>query len=119
MLRVCQKMFECFADSARIIVVNLNMKRLKPFIAGVLLVSFATAPFAGMAENKDKAKLKPYTLDTCVVSGEKLGEMGKPYAYEYKGREIKFCCKNCVKDFNKEPAKYVKKIEESEAKAKK
>ena len=44
--------------------------------------------------------------------------MGKPFVYEYKGREIKFCCKNCVKDFNKEPTKYVKKIEEAEAKAK-
>ena len=64
-------------------------------------------------------KLKPYTLKTCVVSGDKLGEMGKPFVYEYKGREIKFCCKGCLKDFNKDPAKYIKKIEEAEAKAKK
>jgi YHS domain-containing protein len=53
------------------------------------------------------------------VSGDKLGEMGDPYVYEYKGREIKFCCKGCLKDFNKEPEKYIKKIEEAEAKAKK
>jgi len=97
-----------------------TMKKLKPFAVAALLASFATAPFAAFAADKDKAaKLKPYPLETCVVSGEKLGEMGKPYAYEYKDREIKFCCKNCVKDFKKEPAKYVKKLEEAEAKPKK
>ena len=53
--------------------------------------------------------------DRVVVNGE----MGKPYVYEYKDREIKFCCKNCVKDFNKDTAKYIKKLEEAEAKAKK
>ena len=75
------------------------------------------APLTSSAADT-KEKLKPYTLETCVVSGDKLGEMGKPFVYEYKGREIKFCCKNCLKDFNKKPDKYVKKIEEAEAKAK-
>ena len=97
-----------------------TMKKLKSFVVVALLASFATAPFAAFAADKDKvAKLKPYPLETCVVSNEKLGEMGKPYAYEYKDREIKFCCKNCVKDFKKDPAKYVKKLEEAEAKPKK
>jgi YHS domain-containing protein len=45
--------------------------------------------------------------------------MGEPFVYAYKGREIKFCCKNCLKDFNKDPAKYLKLIDEAEAKAKK
>ena len=75
-------------------------------------------PALGAEAAKDK-KLKPYPLDTCAVSGEKLGEMGKPVVYEYKDREIKFCCKDCIKDFKKDPAKYVKKLEEAEAKAKK
>ena len=94
------------------------MKRLKPVIAGILITAYCASPLVGLAEDA-KPKLKPYTLKTCVVSGDKLGEMGDPYVYEYKGREIKFCCKSCVKDFNKEPAKYIKKIEEEEAKAKK
>jgi YHS domain-containing protein len=92
------------------------MKMLKTLSAALLLTSFGVAPLTGLAA--DKKPLKPYTLETCVVSGDKLGEMGKPFEYEYKGREIKFCCKNCVKDFQKDPAKYVKKIEEGEAKAK-
>jgi len=94
------------------------MNRLKPLIAGVLLGVFCAAPFIGLAAD-DKPKPKPYTLNYCVVSGDKLGEMGKPYVYEYEGREIKFCCKGCLKDFKKDPAKYIKKIEEGEAKAKK
>jgi YHS domain-containing protein len=50
-------------------------------------------------------------MTTCPVSGDKLGEMGKPYVFEYKGREVKLCCPDCKKDFEKEPAKYMKKIE--------
>jgi hypothetical protein len=55
--------------------------------------------------------VKPYQLETCVVSGEKLGEMGKPVTFVYNGQEIKLCCKNCRKDFDKDPAKYLKKLE--------
>jgi len=96
---------------------NKYMKRLKLPIVAVLLTAFGAAPFAGLAADQE-TKLTPYTLSTCVVSGEKLGEMGKPVVYEYKDREIKFCCKDCIKDFKKDPAKYVKKIEAAEAKAK-
>ncbi len=94
------------------------MKALRPLIAAILVTSFLIPQF-GFAADKKTEKLKPYTLKTCVVSGDKLGAMGDPYVYEYKGREIKFCCKGCVKDFNKNPDKYLKKIEEAEAKAKK
>jgi YHS domain-containing protein len=94
------------------------MKALRPLVAAILVASFLT-PLSGLAGDQKSEKLKPYTLKTCIVSGDKLGEMGDPYVYEYKGREIKFCCKGCVKDFNKEPDKYIKKIEEAEAKAKK
>jgi len=96
------------------------MKKLKYLTATVLSVSVLAGPFVALAgDQKADAKLKPYTLKTCVVSGDKLGEMGEPFVYKYKDREIKLCCKSCLKDFNKEPAKYVKKIEEAEAKAKK
>jgi YHS domain-containing protein len=95
--------------------VNLNsMKTLKPFIVAVLLAAFATAPLTGFSKDKDA---KPYPLTTCVVSGEKLGEMGKPYKFTQDGREIQLCCKSCLKDFKKDPAKYVKKLDEAEAKA--
>ncbi len=100
---------------------SITMKLIKTLTVVALTVSFLAAPLAGFAaEGKKDAKVKPYPLDTCAVTGEKLGgDMGKPFVFEYKGQEVKLCCKSCLKDFNKEPAKYVKKIEAATAKAKK
>ncbi len=94
------------------------MKALKPLLAAVLVALFLV-PLSNQAAEMKAAKLKPYPLKTCVVSGEKLGGMGDAFVYEYKGREIRFCCKGCLKDFNKDPKKYIKMIEDAEAKAKK
>jgi len=63
-----------------------------------------------------------YPLKTCVVSGDKLDEMGDTVRYTYKqagkpDRVVFFCCKDCVKDFEKDPAKYVAKLDAA-AKAK-
>lgn len=52
-----------------------------------------------------------YPLTTCVVSGEKLGEMGAPFVHKHNGREVRFCCKGCLKDFNKDPQSYLKKLD--------
>lgn len=72
--------------------------------------------FGAMAADTSKP-VKPYPLKTCVVSDEKLGgDMGDPYVFTYKNREVKLCCKGCLKDFNKEPEKYVKKMEAAEKK---
>jgi YHS domain-containing protein len=65
-------------------------------------------------------KLASYPLTTCVVSGEKLGEMGAPYEYVHKeegkpDRVVFFCCKPCTKDFQKEPAKYLAMIDAAAA----
>ncbi len=57
--------------------------------------------------------VKPYKPDVCMVSDEKLGEMGKPVVFVYQGQEIKLCCKSCRKKFDKDPAKYLKKLAEA------
>ncbi|OAM88830.1 hypothetical protein OH491_09735 [Termitidicoccus mucosus] len=59
-----------------------------------------------------------YPLDTCVVRGGKLGEMGKPYAHIHKAegqpdRTVYFCCKGCLPAFEKDPAGYLKKLDEA------
>src|SRR5262245_3171154 len=93
------------------------MKIAKNLAATALTVSILSAPLlATAAEGKKDDKVKAYTLKTCIVSGDKLGEMGKPYVFTNDTREIKLCCKDCLKDFNKDPKKYVKKLEEAEAK---
>jgi hypothetical protein len=95
------------------------MKALKHLITAVLVTAFCAAPLAGFGADKKTEKPKPYTLKTCIVTDEKLGEMGDAYVFVHEGREIKLCCKSCLKDFKKDPAKYIKKLETAEAKAKK
>jgi YHS domain-containing protein len=63
------------------------------------------------------AAIKPDSLTTCPVSGDKLGaDMGKPVVIVYQGQEVKFCCPMCQADFDKDPAKYLKKIRAADAK---
>jgi len=96
------------------------MKLLKPITAALLISAYLAAPLAILAadkkDEKKSEKPKPYTLKTCPVSDEKLGGMGDPYVFTYEGREIKLCCKDCKKDFDKNPKKFLKKIEDAEKK---
>ncbi|MCK4873861.1 MAG: hypothetical protein KAS72_14165 [Phycisphaerales bacterium] len=55
---------------------------------------------------------EPYALDICPVSGGKLGSMGDPIVKTYDGREVRFCCGGCIKDFEADQAGYFKKIDE-------
>ena len=81
---------------------------------GLALALVALASTAMAAEDKKAGKPKPYPLETCLVSDEKLGEMGKPFAFTYEGQEIKLCCKSCQKDFKKDSSKYIKKLASAE-----
>ena len=78
---------------------------------GGLALTLVALASTALAEDKKTDKPKPYPLDKCIVSDEKLGgDMGKPFVFTYEGQEIKLCCKSCQKDFKKDPAKYVKKL---------
>lgn len=63
----------------------------------------------GEKQGKDK---KEKELNTkCPVSGD---DADATITKEYKGRTIAFCCEDCLKDFDKNPAKYIKKLDEME-----
>lgn len=107
------------------------MKLIKHILTAVLLAGLAAGTTSLRAQDAHKdhdhgdakaaqtdAKAKPYPLEKCVVSDEKLGEMGKPVTLTYKGQEMRFCCKDCVKKFNKDPEKYLKKLAEEAKKQK-
>ncbi|MCK6479187.1 MAG: hypothetical protein L6R43_03260 [Planctomycetes bacterium] len=47
-----------------------------------------------------------YPLDTCPVSGEKLGSMGDPVVVKHGDVEVRLCCRGCLKAFDADPAKY-------------
>ena len=97
------------------------MKRIKNLTAVVLALSTLASPLATFAaDQKSEAKPKPYPLKTCVVTDEEINDKGemKPYRFVHEGHEVKLCCKSCLKDFKKDPAKYMAKIEAAEKKSK-
>jgi hypothetical protein len=94
------------------------MKHLRPFLT-VSLALVAASLLSVAADSTVSAK-EAYPLTTCVVSGEPLegGDMGGPIDYIHKeagqpDRLVRFCCKACLKDFKKAPAKYLKQIDEA------
>jgi hypothetical protein len=94
-----------------------DMKKITSFIAATLVLGSIATGFAADAKT-DKAKA--YPLDKCIVSDEKLGgDMGEPFVFVHDGQEIKLCCKSCQKDFNKNPAKFMKKLAKAEKAEKK
>lgn len=98
-----------------------TMKLFKTTIQ-LLTATVIALPLSVFAADEKKAeKPTPYPLKTCVVSGEEIDEKGamKPHVFTHEGREIKLCCKSCLKDFNKDTAKYLKKLDGTEKKEKK
>lgn len=85
-------------------------------IAGALLVTAALG-FVGCSSSghdhsghsHGTAAAKPYPLTKCLVTDEGF-DHGKPYTFVYEGQEIKLCCKNCLADFKKEPARYLSRM---------
>lgn len=91
---------------------------MKKHIVLSLSLSLLALPLAGLAADKKAEKAKPYPLKTCVVSDEEINDKGdmKPYSFVHEGQEVKLCCKNCLKDFKKDTAKYMAKIEAAQKK---
>jgi YHS domain-containing protein len=87
---------------------------MKALIAIAVVSMFG---LAGVSHADDQTKPAPYPLATCFISGEKLGEMGKPVVFTYEGQELKMCCKDCKKKFDKDPAKYMKDFQSAVKKA--
>ena len=81
-------------------------------------MAFAFAIPTAQAEETKKPKPKKYPLKVCIVSDEKLGEMGKPLYMKYNGQIYGFCCKPCTKDFTKSPKKFEKKFKKLTKKTK-
>ena len=97
---------------------------MKNVFRTVLLAGLAAAGLSAAETTSDAASKTAapdsaaYPLATCVVSGQKLGGMGDPYDYVYKqagkpDRTVRFCCEHCVPKFEKDPAKYLSKLDEA------
>jgi hypothetical protein len=98
----------------------LSMKWLTNLLALIALALFVSACTPATEEGEEgeaststgDAEVVAYTLDTCVVSGEELGSMGDPIVKTYDGVEVKFCCEDCVTEFEGEKDKFLAKLTE-------
>jgi YHS domain-containing protein len=61
----------------------------------------------------DSGVPKDYPLKKCPVSDETLGEHGKPVKVTHDGTDVYLCCKSCIKDFKKEPAKFTTMVKDA------
>ena len=97
----------------------------KPFLLllSLTLASCATKPpedTAGPAPATTSKKVakkapapKPYPLETCLVTGDGLDDMDERVTTVHEGQTFQFCCKPCLKKFNKNPGKFVKALAKS------
>ena len=94
--------------------VNLVYKnRLVRFCCKGCVRKFKKDPAAYLAKI-DKAvikqQMKDYPLENCVVmDDESLGE--EPINHVFATRLVRFCCKGCLRKFNKDPLAYLAKID--------
>ncbi len=95
-------------------------KENAPAAAGKSSASTSLVKAAGIADQGWLAKaVADYPLTTCPVSGDKLGgSMGPALDYLWRqpgqpDRLVRFCCASCLPDFGKEPAKYLKMIDDA------
>jgi len=74
------------------------------------------AEIAKTPEEKAKAEalVASYPLQTCFVSGDRLDD---PVDALYGDRLLRFCCKGCLRSFNKNPSKYLPKLDALEKSA--
>lgn len=63
----------------------------------------------------EDSNVTAYPMETCMVSGKKLGAMGEPSRLVHEGREIKFCCEGCDGEFNSNLEKYTKIFDDAVA----
>jgi YHS domain-containing protein len=86
-------------------------------IPSTLAILLVTAVLGTSTLRADSGIPKSYPLKTCPVSGDKLGEHGKSVKVTAPdGTDVYLCCRDCLKDFKKNPAKYAKMVKDAEGK---
>lgn len=87
---------------------------MKSALCALLLGGIAAA-IVGCGDGSSARALppgtKPYPLKTCIVTDNDLGSMGDEQSFIYEGKEVKLCCEPCMKKFNKNPTKFMAKIQ--------
>ena len=75
---------------------------------------FKADPEAQFSKMKERGEVADSIQTVCPVSGDALKNHN--VFVELAGRKIYFCCKDCIEDFNKDPAKALKALEKASEK---
>jgi YHS domain-containing protein len=92
-------------------------------VAVASLAALAGAAMTAAPNSAGSYSGDPYSLDTCPVSGEKLGKDAVTVVLEgmsdakLNGTQVKFCCPKCDASFKADPKKYTDKMNEAIVKA--
>ena len=95
------------------------MKAKLTFLSVLLLVLLCAPAFAQYdappAADAVQPAVEPVDEGNkvCPVSGKPIGTMGEGKTVEYNGKMYHLCCDMCEKDFNADPEKYIKLLEET------
>ena len=79
-------------------------KKTKVILVSLVVFAFLFAGSGVMLAKETKQ------AERCVVMG---GKINKDVYVDYKGQRVYFCCAGCVKEFNKDPEKYLKKLRDA------
>ncbi len=93
---------------------TVHNNRLVRFCCNMCTKTFAKDPAVYISKLDSAvvaAQKDAYPLQTCVISGGKLGSMGDPVDYVYGNRLVRFCCGGCVDGFNANPMAGLAKID--------
>ncbi len=85
----------------------------------ILVVITWLATVGTQADNATNKVVKPYPIDHCILCGMLVKGRANAYTFVYQGQEIRLCSKSERQEFERTPAKYLKKIADAEAKLKK
>jgi hypothetical protein len=79
------------------------------------------ANFVGQTDDKKTDAVEaatwdgdPYLLTTCAASGRPIDVKGTPTTKVIEGRELKFCCGGCAAAVEKDPAKWLGKVDKAQ-----
>jgi len=76
----------------------------------VLVLSLASILVAGGGALAAEQAAPPRKQTVCPVMG---GPVNPKVFVDYKGQRVYFCCGGCPAEFNKDPAKYIAKLEKA------
>jgi YHS domain-containing protein len=79
-------------------------KRSKVIMVSLVVCAFLFAGSAVLLAKETKQ------ADRCVIMG---GKINKDVYVDYKGQRVYFCCAGCIKEFNKNPEKYLRMMKEA------